>query len=158
MKSLKLFKTLHNPALKGLASAVQLRPWPPYLQSVKPTLQSSRAAIVGWKIRVAVPVSRFIFLSRRGGSPERLSAERRLSRNLRSSLLSREIHNDVHRRVNAKGFRGGSRRTINPTRRRAYCSIVPARSLKRSMTFARSSFGERQDPQVNCRKSGLSAG
>jgi hypothetical protein len=34
LKSLKLFKTQHNVALKRLASAVQLRPWPPYFQSL----------------------------------------------------------------------------------------------------------------------------
>src|ERR1700730_820107 len=34
LKSLKLYKTRHNVALKRLASAVQLRPWPPSFQSV----------------------------------------------------------------------------------------------------------------------------
>jgi hypothetical protein len=36
LKSLKLFKTQHNVALKRLASAVQLRPWPPHFKGLKP--------------------------------------------------------------------------------------------------------------------------
>ena len=43
LKSLKLFKILHNVALKRLASAVQLRPWPPYLSiTYLPTKSQSR--------------------------------------------------------------------------------------------------------------------
>jgi hypothetical protein len=34
LKSLKLFITQHNVALKRLASAVQLRPWPPHFKAV----------------------------------------------------------------------------------------------------------------------------
>src|SRR6266542_5533871 len=34
LKSLKLFKIQHNVALKRLASAVQLRPWPPQSKAV----------------------------------------------------------------------------------------------------------------------------
>src|SRR5438876_1490403 len=61
LKSLKLFKIQHNVALKRLASAVQLRPWPPCFQSLSQILSvvpvRSQSAFLDAPKTVAVAAS-----------------------------------------------------------------------------------------------------